>query len=54
LTIAQRNGAILGEARTEDAHARARRAYEAVGFDRQVPAVEYWQDLSRRPGSGVP
>lgn len=36
----------------DDAHAPARRAYEAVGFDRQVPVVEYWQDLSRRnPGS---
>jgi len=29
------------------AHIPARRAYEAVGFDRQVPIVEYWQDLSR-------
>lgn len=36
----------------DDAHAPARRAYEAVGFDRQVPVVEYWQDLERRnPGS---
>jgi GNAT superfamily N-acetyltransferase len=36
----------------DDAHAPARRAYEAVGFDRKVPVVEYWQDLSRRnPGS---
>jgi ribosomal protein S18 acetylase RimI-like enzyme len=34
------------------AHDAARRAYEAVGFDRQVPIVEYWQDLSQRnPGS---
>ena len=32
----------------DDAHAPARRAYEAVGFDRQVPLVEYWLDLSRR------
>jgi ribosomal protein S18 acetylase RimI-like enzyme len=39
----------------DDAHAPARRAYEAVGFDRQVSVVEYWQDLSRRnPGSAVP
>jgi ribosomal protein S18 acetylase RimI-like enzyme len=30
----------------DEAHAAARRAYEAVGFDRQVPGVEYWQDLS--------
>ena len=36
----------------DPAHAATRRAYEAVGFDRQVPAVDYWQDLSRRnPGS---
>ena len=33
-------------------HGPARRAYEGVGFDRQVPIVEYWQDLDRRnPGS---
>jgi GNAT superfamily N-acetyltransferase len=36
----------------DDAHIPARRAYEATGFDRQVPTVEYWQDLSlRNPGS---
>jgi ribosomal protein S18 acetylase RimI-like enzyme len=36
----------------DDAHIPARRAYEATGFDRTVPAVDYWQDLSRRnPGS---
>jgi ribosomal protein S18 acetylase RimI-like enzyme len=36
----------------DDAHIAARRAYEAAGFDRQVPLVEYWQDLSaRNPGS---
>ena len=36
----------------DPAHIPARRAYEAVGFDRQVPSVEYWQDLDRRnPGS---
>jgi len=36
----------------DDAHIRARRAYEATGFDRQVPTVDYWQDLSlRNPGS---
>jgi len=36
----------------DDAHVPARRAYEAVGFDRAVPGVEYWQDLSsRNPGS---
>jgi ribosomal protein S18 acetylase RimI-like enzyme len=38
----------------DDAHGAARRAYEAVGFDRQVPIVEYWQDLSLlNPGSAV-
>jgi N-acetylglutamate synthase-like GNAT family acetyltransferase len=30
----------------DDAHAPARRAYEAVGFDRAVPSVDLWQDLS--------
>ena len=36
----------------DDAHIPARRAYEATGFDRQVPLVDYWQDLSaRNPGS---
>ena len=36
----------------DDAHIPARRAYEAVGFDRPVPGVEYWQDLSSvNPGS---
>jgi ribosomal protein S18 acetylase RimI-like enzyme len=30
----------------DDAHIPARRAYEAVGFDRTVSAVDYWQDLS--------
>jgi hypothetical protein len=29
----------------DDAQIPARRAYEAVGFDRRVPTVEYWQDL---------
>jgi ribosomal protein S18 acetylase RimI-like enzyme len=36
----------------DPAHIPARRAYEAVGFDRQVPIVDYWQDLDQRnPGS---
>jgi ribosomal protein S18 acetylase RimI-like enzyme len=30
----------------DDAHIPARRAYEAVGFDRKVPGVDYWQHLS--------
>ena len=29
----------------DDAHIPARRAYEAVGFDRRVPTVDFWQDL---------
>jgi ribosomal protein S18 acetylase RimI-like enzyme len=29
----------------DDAHIPARRAYEAVGFDRQVPNVNHWQRL---------
>jgi len=33
-------------------HAPARRAYEGVGFDREVPSVHYWQDLeAHNPGS---
>ncbi len=36
----------------DPAHIPARRAYEAVGFDRPVPSVEYWQDLEQiNPGS---
>jgi GNAT superfamily N-acetyltransferase len=39
----------------DDAYVPARRAYEAVGFDRPVPVVEYWQDLTQHnPGSGLP
>ena len=29
----------------DDAHIPARRAYESVGFDRQVPSVDLWQKL---------
>jgi len=29
----------------DDAHAPARRAYEAVGFDRQLPVVTYYREL---------
>lgn len=36
------------------AHDAARRAYEAVGFDRQVPTVDYWQDLSGFNAGSVP
>ena len=36
----------------DDAHIPARRAYEAVGFDRRVPVAEFWQDLwANNPGS---
>jgi ribosomal protein S18 acetylase RimI-like enzyme len=38
----------------DPAHIPARRAYEAVGFDRQVPIVEYWQDLSQNNPGSVP
>ena len=38
----------------DDAHIPARRAYESVGFDRKVPGVEYWQDLSRNSHGSVP
>ena len=38
----------------DDAHLPARRAYEAVGFDRPVPIVDYWQDLARRNPGSVP
>jgi ribosomal protein S18 acetylase RimI-like enzyme len=36
------------------AHEPARRAYEGVGFDRQVPTVEYWQDLSQKNAGSIP
>lgn len=36
----------------DEPHIPARRAYEAVGFDREVRIVLYWQDLSKNnPGS---
>ncbi len=36
----------------DPAHIPARRAYAAVGFDRQAPVVEFWLDLDRHnPGS---
>ena len=31
----------------DDAHIPARKAYEAVGFDREVPIVEYWMALPK-------
>jgi ribosomal protein S18 acetylase RimI-like enzyme len=38
----------------DDAHIPARRAYEAVGFDRQAPTVEYWQDLDQCNSGSIP
>ena len=38
----------------DPAHIPARRAYEGVGFDRQVPGVEYWQDLAQSNPGSVP
>jgi ribosomal protein S18 acetylase RimI-like enzyme len=36
----------------DPAHIPARMAYESVGFDRQAPNVDYWQDLAQlNPGS---
>ena len=35
-------------------HIPARRAYERVGFDHQVPGVEYWQDLAQNNPGSVP
>lgn len=40
------------ETELDDAHIPARRAYEAVGFDRPQKLVHYWQDLDKHnPGS---
>lgn len=38
----------------DDAHIAARRAYEAVGFDRKVPLIDYWQDLTQRNRGSEP
>lgn len=35
-------------------HIPARKAYESVGFDRQVPSVEYWQDLQLKNQGSLP
>ena len=36
----------------DDSHIPARRAYEAVGFDKMAPVAYYWQDLRmNNPGS---
>jgi ribosomal protein S18 acetylase RimI-like enzyme len=38
----------------DDAHIPARRAYEAVGFDRAVPTVDYWLALDQGYRSSAP
>lgn len=38
----------------DEAHEAARRAYAAVGFDRAVPAVDYWQDLAAANAGSFP
>jgi len=38
----------------DEGHLPARRAYEGAGFDRAVPAVEYWQDLSLNNKGSTP
>jgi ribosomal protein S18 acetylase RimI-like enzyme len=38
----------------DPAHIPARKAYEGVGFDRQIPNVEYWQDLDKMNPGSVP
>ena len=38
----------------DDAHIPARNAYKAVGFDRPVPVVYYWQDLAKNNPSSKP
>lgn len=38
----------------DDAHIAARHAYEAVGFDRAVPSVDYWQDLTQLNRGSTP
>ena len=48
-------GAAAGDDTGLDpAHIPARKAYEGVGFDRQIPSVEYWQDLGRNNPGSVP
>jgi ribosomal protein S18 acetylase RimI-like enzyme len=49
LEFFRRRGLLFAHVDTglDDAHAAARRAYEAVGFDRAIPGVEYWLDLRR-------
>jgi ribosomal protein S18 acetylase RimI-like enzyme len=56
LNYFRRQGLLYAHVDTglDPAHIPARRAYEAVGFDRQVPTVEYWQDLGQNNPGSVP
>ena len=38
----------------DDPHISARKAYEAVGFDRMAPVAYYWQDLRKNNPSSIP
>lgn len=38
----------------DDPHVPARKAYEAVGFDRSAPIVLYWQDLRKNNAGSHP
>jgi ribosomal protein S18 acetylase RimI-like enzyme len=42
------------ETELDDAHIPARRAYEAVGFDRPQKIVNYWQDLDEQNQGSTP
>jgi len=38
----------------DDPHIPARKAYEAVGFDRMAPVAYYWQDLRKNNPDSIP
>ena len=38
----------------DDPHIPARKAYEAVGFDRMAPVAYYWQDLRKNNPGSIP
>ncbi len=42
------------ETELDDAHIPARRAYEAVGFDRPQKIVHYWQNLDQNNQGSIP
>jgi hypothetical protein len=50
--IAERDGVVVRFASEEDLPAV--RFAEAAGFDRAVPTVEYWRDLSRLDAASQP